>query len=147
MSANAEQLIRYFVTSPWIVILLSLVCLLAGLLIRNGVRRRRARVRAERHRRYWRDKFESELPYILNRNRNIQALPAPAPIPLLDYDAVGNNASYVLSGEVIGAQAFAGEDQFEYNRDFDLNTPIPVPESPEPDSRVDELAPDWMVAR
>jgi len=145
MSADAEQLIRYFVTSPWIVVLLSLVCLLTGLLIRSVVRRRRARARAERHRRYWRDKFESELPHILNRNRHLQALPAPAPVPLLDYDAVGNNASYVLSGEVIGAHAFPDEGQFEHTQNYDMEEP--APDYSEPDSAVDEITPDWMVAR
>jgi|GEM_PF-6437301 len=141
MSADAEQFIRYFVSSPWIVVLLSLAGWLIGVLIRSSIRKRRARARAQRHRRYWREKFESELPQILNRNRQLQeALPAPAPVPLLDFDPNGGNTAFVLSSEVIGSRQLENQEELDFTQEYDLHDPAT-------DYRMSDLSGHWAPAR
>lgn len=101
MNADAEHFIAYFIRSPWILILIALGLMLALGMIKGALRNRRYRRRALREKEYWRRKFESELPQILNRNRQIRELSGPEPVPLLDHDPTAENDSYVLSGEVL----------------------------------------------
>lgn len=107
MNANAEHFIAYFVTSPWMLILALLGLVLIAGMIKSSLRLRRERRRALREKEYWRRKFESELPEILHRNRQIRELTGPEPVPLLNFEQGARNESYVLSDEVLGVNSSA----------------------------------------